>query len=296
MNDSEHGNDQNDHKKSMDDHPHESKPKVEVFHDHKSEHKTEHTKKRHSSHDSEKKSESAKEDNTSKFLVGAAIVQVILLLFIAVQINDMGGVQAVPSGNADGAAPAQAAPTPSQPSAPAPVLDMDVLIDDDTIKGDKNAPVTIVEWSDFECPFCTKFYTDTLPQLDEQYIKTGKVRLVYRDFPLSFHPNAQKAGEASECAKDQGRFWDMHDKLFDSGVQGGVATFKQYASSLGLDMSKFSSCLESGEKAAEVKKDMNDGAAAGVRGTPGFVVNGKVISGAQPFAVFKQIIDAELAS
>mgnify|MGYP001559612259 CR=1 FL=1 len=178
---------------------------------------------------------------------------------------------------------------------PAPtVVDMEALLDDDDVRGDEDAPVTIVEWSDFECPFCARFYQQTLPSIEEEYIKTGKVKLVYRDFPLSFHTNAQKAAEAAECAGEQGKYWEMHDMLFEQGVQGGVAGFKQYAKNLGLNTAKFDTCLDSGAMAGEIQQDMADGAAVGIQGTPGFIVNGKLVSGAQPFAVFKQVIDAEL--
>ncbi len=174
------------------------------------------------------------------------------------------------------------------------VVNMKALLDDDAVRGDKDAPVTIVEWSDFECPFCARFYQQTLPSIEEEYIKTGKVKLVYRDFPLSFHPNAQKAAEAAECAGEQGKYWEMHDMLFEQGVQGGVAGFKQYAKNLGLNTAKFDTCLDSGAMAGEIQQDTADGAAAGIQGTPGFIINGKLVSGAQPFAVFKQVIDAEL--
>src|SRR3989344_5639955 len=194
-----------------------------------------------------------------------------------------------------GAAPTGGAVLPSMGDDPTPsVADMEALLDDDAVRGDKDAPVTIVEWSDFECPFCARFFEQTLPSIEEEYIKTGKVKLIYRDFPLSFHTNAQKAAEAAECAGEQGKYWEMHDLLFAQGVQGGVAGFKQYAKTLGLNTAKFDTCLDSGAMAGEVQKDMADGAAVGIQGTPGFIVNGKLVSGAQPFAVFKQVIDAEL--
>lgn len=173
-------------------------------------------------------------------------------------------------------------------------IDMDDLIDDDAVIGDKDAPVTIVEWSDYECPFCQRHYTQTYNLIKKDYIDTGKVRYVLRDFPLSFHPQAQKAAEAAECAGEQGKYFEMHDKLFGDGVVGGVATFKGYASDLGLDRSKFDSCLDSGKMASEVAADMQDGIDVGISGTPGFIINGKLVSGAQPYSVFKQAIDAEL--
>ncbi len=226
--------------------------------------------------------------------MGLAVAQTLLLLVLVFQINGLNSRLSGDMVKEAAAAPTPTAAAPSAPSAPSAPVDMEALIDDDVIKGDPNAPVTIVEWSDFECPFCARFYSQTLKQIEEQYINTGKVKLVYRDFPLSFHPNAQKAAEASECAKDQDKFWEMHDLLFESGVSGGVASFKQYAAQLGLNTATFNSCLDSGEKAAEVQADMRAGTAAGVRGTPGFIINGQLISGAQPFPAFQQAIEAAL--
>ena len=193
-----------------------------------------------------------------------------------------------------------AAPAPTPTAAPTPTpnpsLDMVKLADDDPVKGDKDAPVTIVEWSDFECPFCARFYRDTYSQIIQNYIDTGKAKLVFRDYPLSFHPNAQKAAEASECADDQGKFWEMHDKIFEN--QGTLSTdnFKAWAVELGLDATEFNDCLDSGKHAAETAKDLADGSAAGIRGTPGFIINGQLVSGAQPYANFAAAIDAALAS
>jgi len=195
-------------------------------------------------------------------------------------------------------------PQPSVPSRPAPtqIADFKALEDDDPFIGKENAPVTIIEFSDFQCPFCRRFYTQTLPQIKSQYIDTGKVKFVYRDYPLSFHPSAQIAAEAGECAEEQGKFWELHDKIFDEqGKQGSgtvqftVTDLKQWAADIGLDTGKFNECVDSGKYTSEVQKDFADGSAAGVTGTPGFVINGKPLVGAQPFTVFQQIIDAELA-
>ncbi|HLC96180.1 MAG TPA: DsbA family protein [Candidatus Nanoarchaeia archaeon] len=222
----------------------------------------------------------------------SATAVLAILLIISVFTGGFGygegsGTAAQPS------APA-AAPSPSAP-APSPTIDMKALASNDPVEGDPNAPVTIIEFSDFECPFCGRFYGDTLGQIRSQYIDTGKVKLVYRDFPLSFHPNAQKAAESAECANEQGKFWEMHDMLFESGVQGGVATFKQYAANIGLNTATFNSCLDSGKYASETAADMNEGSAAGIRGTPGFIINGRLVSGAQPFSAFQQVIEAALA-
>jgi len=227
-------------------------------------------------------------DSVLRWLVGISLVLILSVLILStatfIKLNNAlkGDTAAAPTPSADDAA---------APSAP---IDTDKLIDDDAILGNKNAKVTIVEWSDYQCPFCVRFHSDAFQQIKTKYIDTGKVKFVYRDFPLSFHQFAQKAAEAAECAGEQGKYFDMHEKLFTSGVEGDVASFKQYAKDLGLDSTKFDTCLDSGAMAKEITKDMNDGAAVGVRGTPGFIVNGELVSGAQPFAVFEQAIEAAL--
>lgn len=270
-----------EHKKHHGEHHHK---------EHSGEHKTLHQTKH-------KKPDTITLDRLTIWKSASAILGILLILSVFTggfgvrKGLDGSKVQDTPTQQAQPAQPRQAAPAPS----PSPSVDMSDLIDDDTIKGDENAPVTIVEWSDFECPFCTRFYQQTLSQIEENYIRTGKVKFVYRDFPLSFHANAQKAAEAAECAGEQGKFWEMHDKLFEEGVSNGVSSFKQFAGDIGLDTSKFNDCLDSGKMADEVQKDMADGAAVGIRGTPGFIINGQLVSGAQPFSVFQQLIEAELA-
>jgi len=249
------------------------KPNVKPSVHHNVHHRASHSSK-------PKKTSSLDEVNMNKVLAGAAVLQVVLLIFISFQLSSLGDL----SGATVGAAVQE--PTAAAPSPAAPSVDMDALIDDDSIKGDKNAPVTIVEFSDYECPFCARFYSDAYSQIVSKYIDTGKVKLVYRDFPLSFHQNAQKAGEAAECAGEQGKYYDMHDLLFEKGVSGGVSAFKQYAKEIGLKTT--------GEMAGEVRKDFTDGQRAGVQGTPAFFIDGKLISGAQPFPAFEAAIEAAL--
>ena len=177
---------------------------------------------------------------------------------------------------------------------PLPSVDMKSLIDDDSVQGNPDATVTIVEFSDYECPFCARFYNDAYQQIKTEYIDTGKVKMVFRDFPLNFHPQAQKAAEAAECAGEQGKYYEMHDKLFEQGVSGGVDSFKQYAKDIGLDSTKFDECLDSDQMKKEVQQDMSDGQKAGVQGTPAFFINGEMVSGAQPFSVFQEIIESKL--
>ena len=183
-------------------------------------------------------------------------------------------------------------------------------VDNDAMIGNKNAKVTIIEFSDYQCPFCRKFWTETYSQLKKDYIDTGKVNLVFRDFPLdSIHPMATPAAIAAECAREKGgdeAYFKMHDKMFeeqnilDSGSANGAVTktvsftvsdLKNWAKEIGYDISV---CLDSEKFKSEVQKDLNDGSSAGVRGTPAFFVNGQLLSGAQPYSAFKQIIDAEL--
>jgi protein-disulfide isomerase len=225
----------------------------------------------------------------SKTTVWKAITAILAVLLI---ISIFTGGFGIKSEETKKTAPKAAAPSAPPSGAGA---DMAKLADDDAVKGDADAPVTIIEWSDYECPFCVRFIEQTYGQIVEQYINKGKVNLIFRDYPLGFHANAQKAAEAAECAGEQGEYYAMHDKLFADGVKGGVASFKEFAKDLGLDTDDFNECLDSDAMAEEVKKDMADGQAAGIRGTPGFIINGKLISGAQPFDVFKQAIEAALA-
>ncbi|WP_242338802.1 MULTISPECIES: thioredoxin domain-containing protein [Anaeromyxobacter] len=160
-------------------------------------------------------------------------------------------------------------------------------------KGPQAAPVTIVEFSDFECPFCVRA-EGTVKQVLDAY--PDKIRLVYRDFPLPMHARAPKAAEAAHCAEDQGKYWDMHEKLFGSGNKIDVPDLKRYAGELKLDQAKFDKCLDSGEKASIVEGHKKAGEEAGVSGTPAFFINGRMLSGAQPMDAFKKIIDEELAS
>lgn len=178
---------------------------------------------------------------------------------------------------------------------------VDVSIDDDPMLGNKRAKVTIVEFSDYQCPFCRSFFEQAYPQIKKEYIDTGKVRLVYRDYPLSFHAMAAPSAQAAECADDQGKYWEMHDKIFAEQVKLGQGTvqytnddLKKWAVQIGLNSGTFNQCFDSGKYKAEVEKDLADGSAAGVTGTPSFFINGRLLVGAQPFSAFKALIDEEL--
>jgi protein-disulfide isomerase len=158
-------------------------------------------------------------------------------------------------------------------------------------RGNASAPVTIIEFSDYECPFCKRANATT-----EQVLKAygDKIRFVHRDFPLAFHASARPAAEAALCAGDQGKFWEYQDKLFKS-EDLSADKLKALAKETGIDQAKFDDCVAKKPHAATIDKDMADGAEAGVNGTPAFFINGRMISGALPFEKFKEIIDDEIA-
>ena len=167
----------------------------------------------------------------------------------------------------------------------------DVSADDDPFMGPPDAPVTLVEFSDFQCPYCRRVQ-GVLKRLMTAY--HGQLKLVFRDFPLrQIHPEAQKAAEAAQCANDQGQFWPYHDRLFAVTELGGEA-LKQYAVELGLDAEQFNACLDSDKYRDEVQKDIDDALAAGVNATPSFFVNGLPINGAVPFERFVEMVELAL--
>src|SRR5688572_16423232 len=162
----------------------------------------------------------------------------------------------------------------------------------DGVLGPKDAPVTIVEFSDFQCPYC-KRGADTVHQIAKEYPKD--VRIVFKHNPLSFHKDAFLASEASMAAGEQGKFWEYHDKLFANQQKLDRASLEQYAQELQLDMAKFKSAIESGKFKAQIDESIKYAQSVGARGTPTFFVNGKLVRGAQPFDQFKPTIEQELA-
>lgn len=194
------------------------------------------------------------------------------------------------------------------------------LPDNDPVRGENAAAITFVEFSDFECSFCERFTQNTVKQIKENYVKTGKVKMIFRDFPLDMHKNAVPAAMAAQCADEQNKYWEMHDMLFDNQEVWSedvkpTDLFKKYAKELGLNTQKFNACLDGNKFEDEINKDLMDGIAFGINGTPGSFINGKEvaefawcqnpwtqkyewqkISGAMPYeTVFKPIIEAELA-
>ena len=164
---------------------------------------------------------------------------------------------------------------------------------DDAVRGPADAPIQIVEFSDFDCPYCQRA-TGTIAQLLDRY--GDQIRFVYKDYPLPSHPNAFKAAEAGKCANAQGKFWELHDKMFASQGSLDVASLKTYASELGLDATAFASCLDEGRYTQRVQQDLATGARYGVSSTPTVFINGRLVTGAVPYDVFDGIIREELAA
>lgn len=176
---------------------------------------------------------------------------------------------------------------------PPPVVRVQVSTDGAPIRGTADAPVTVVEFSDFHCPFC-KRVQPTLTKVLEKY--PGKVRLLFRHLPLdALHPQARNAAEASWCAQDQGKFWEYHDLLFANAPKAGEDDLKHYAEQIDLDVKKFESCLSQNTHRDSIQRDIDEVTKLGMSGTPAFFINGRPLSGAQPLEKFVQVIDEELA-
>jgi len=176
---------------------------------------------------------------------------------------------------------------------PDKVVRYKVTVDDDPSIGPADAPITLIEFSDYQCPYCTKWYNEVYPRLLKEY--EGKIRFVYRDLPLAFHGDAQSAAEAANCAGEQGAYWKFHDALFSEKYGLGMDAYRKYASDLGLDADALIACVNSGRFTAEVKADYDFAEKLGVGSTPTFFINGIALVGAQPYETFKQVIDLELA-
>ena len=201
----------------------------------------------------------------------------------------------------------QVARAPAGPAGPE-IVDIMVSVDGASIKGDKTAKVTMVEFTDYQCPFCSRYYRQTWPELERDYVNTGKVKLALRALPLeSIHPQAFKAAEASYCAGAQGKFWEMHDRLFASRSTLARKDLSAHAQTLGLDVAAFDECLDGGAATTRIRQDLVDADKAGAKATPTFFIGltdpdsaqvkaVRVIRGARPYKVFKEAIDSLLGA
>jgi protein-disulfide isomerase len=179
--------------------------------------------------------------------------------------------------------------------------------DGDPFKGDRNAKLTLIEFSDYQCPFCARYVRETLPLIERDYVKTGKLKYVFRDYPLeSIHPNALTASKAAGCAGEQGKYWEMHGRLFANQSALGASDMAFHAEAVGLEREKFQHCLGRGRHEDGIRKKMAEGASLGVRGTPTFFLGLtspndpkvkvlRVLRGAVPYAQFKEVIDSLLS-
>lgn len=191
---------------------------------------------------------------------------------------------------------AQEAAKPQEP----PVQKAKLKVDTTDMLGKADAPITIVEFTDYQCPFCQRFHSSTFPDLKKNWIDTGKVRFISRDMPLDFHSNAFRAAEAARCAGDQKQFWRMRDVLGSNPSKLSQDNLEKFAQELGLDMPKFKACLDSGKYKATIENDMKIAQSIGVNGTPSFVigkttpdgVDGELLVGALPLAMFEQKLNA----
>lgn len=244
-----------------------------------------------------------KKSQTNRVLIALLIVASFFLgsLYTKVQYLEKGGSR-----------DAKAVKTLPQttPQAPQQAGSKEVSVDNDPVLGDKNAPITMIEFVDYECPFCKRFADETLSQIKSEYVDTRKVKLVMRDLPLSFHQNAHKESQAAECAREQGgdtAYFKYHDEIFKRTTSNGTGLaldqLSVIANDIGLNGSALQKCLDSEKYKAEVDKDLADASLYGANGTPSFFIGksdssgkfqGTILVGAQPYASFKAALDAEL--
>ena len=236
--------------------------------------------------DEQKPNPTAKTNFFLGFFSGIALVSVVAFFVLLIVV--FSGKQLVDSG-----AKAEEKDKPAQEKQEPQAAAVPAVSDADYYVGNKNAKVVLIEYTDFECPFCLK-HAETAKKIKETY--GDKILFVARHFPLSFHANAQKAAEAAECACEQGKFWLMYDALFAANKtkEMGVEKWKSEAKKFGLNAAKFNECLDSGKYADKIAEEIASGSAAGVDGTPATFINGQLVSGALPFEQFKTIIDGLL--
>lgn len=240
-------------------------------------------------------------------LIGAGLISLSILISGGIIKFKKPDTPTAVLGQTNPTAPPQ---VPNQPP-PEPQGPVKVSVDDDPVLGDKNAPVTLIEFSDYECPFCKRHFSQTLPQITKDYIDTGKVKLIFRDLPLSFHdPMATTEAIAANCARDQGgdtSYFKYHNEIFNRTTSNGNGLTKDnlytIASDLGFSSANFKTCLDSEKYKDEVQKDLADATSAGATGTPSFfigrsssngIIDGTKMVGAQPYSSFQSAIDALL--
>lgn len=226
--------------------------------------------------------------------VAAMSLVVFILLFFLVYTNKAGNVLNTANNAGSAGTVVQQPSQVANDTLPEPeVVAVKAIQEGEHVKGNPDAPIEIIEYSDFECPFCSRFY----PNIDQAIADFGDdIKIVYRHFPLSFHPNAKPAAMAAECAGDQGKFWEMHDELFEMSAGAGLnqAGYIAAAQELGMDTASFEECLTSGKYSEKVDTDMAEGSSYGVSGTPTTFVNGEIVRGAVSYPELKAVIERNL--
>ncbi|HEX7042777.1 MAG TPA: DsbA family protein [Patescibacteria group bacterium] len=227
------------------------------------------------------------------YLVGLLIVASFLLGMLLTKVQYLEGQQGSNTGNTAGTQPAGAQPTT------APGTPVDVSVGNLPVLGNKDAKVKVIEFADFQCPFCEQWFSQVEPQIKKDYIDTGKIAFYWRDYPF-LGQESDYAASAARCANEQGKFWEFHDYLYQHQGQENSGTFskdnlKGFAASLGLNTDQFNSCLDADKYSKDYQTDLSDGQKAGVNGTPTVYVNGVAIVGAQPYTAFKSAIDQALS-
>jgi len=235
--------------------------------------------------------------NAGKYNPIFIVLLIIAAFFIGSLTTKLSSLQGGAQQPAAGQQGNAAQPTQAQAD---PNKKYDVSVGSYPVQGNKDAKVTIVEFADYQCPFCEKLYTDTISQIIKQYVDTGKAKFAYRDYAF-LGQESTWASEATACANDQGKYWEFHDYLFThqgSENSGALSkdNLKGFAATLGLNTDKFNSCLDTDKYAKQVADDLAAGQKGGVQGTPAVFVDGKVVVGAEPFSTFQKLIDQELSA
>jgi protein-disulfide isomerase len=227
-------------------------------------------------------------------ILGASILGGTYLLAMAIDRGsaELAGLNKSLKTVAAAPAPAARPSAPSAPGRPDPAKVYDVKVGESPIRGSDSAKITVVEWADFQCPFCVRV-NPTLEKITEEY--GDKVRFSFKHLPLSMHSKARAAHQAAEAAHRQGKFWEMHDRIFDKPKDLSEQTYLRYANEIGLDIEKYKSDFSSSSVRKVIDADLAKARELGVSGTPSFFINGRFLSGAQPYNAFARVIDEELA-
>ena len=238
------------------------------------------------------------QDKLVMIMVVALIIAVGGVGYLYGQLSALKGGGSALGGNTADTAQIETGAAP-EPAGPLSDADWEaVQTNPAAVRGSEDADVVLVEFTDYQCPFCSRHFQQTDGQIQENYVDTGKIKYVIRDLPLPFHGNASIAAQAARCAGDQGKYWEMHDALFNNQEEWGEGDaeelFSGYVSELGMNVSQFDACVSEGKYEQAVQDDLDLASSVGASGTPTFFINGEILVGAQPYSAFQTAIDAAL--